>query len=139
MTDDRQQQHPEVPFIPSRRRMLATAALAPVLSGAVAQNAYAVARTPVEPVMTQPADWTDVGRAAVSGDLALVAREVQDVLAALRRAGVELVELHHHNLADEPRLFFVHFWAIGDAVQLARALRPALEASDVLPMPGAVA
>lgn len=73
------------------------------------------------------------GRVAVSGDCAMVAGEVQDVLAALRRAGTELVELHNHGLRDEPRLFFTHFWAVGDGVALARGLRAAVDATNVGP------
>ncbi|MEU9497721.1 DUF1259 domain-containing protein [Streptomyces sp. NPDC048196] len=73
------------------------------------------------------------GRAAISGDCAMIAKEVQDVLTALRRAGAELVELHNHGLTDEPRLFFVHFWAVGDGARLARALRPAVDATNVVP------
>ncbi|MFF9364990.1 DUF1259 domain-containing protein [Streptomyces griseoluteus] len=76
------------------------------------------------------------GRAAVSGDLVMTAAEVQPALVALRRGGIDLVELHHHNLTDEPRLFFVHYWAVGDAVALATALRRAVNATDVVPMPG---
>ncbi|MCW7946087.1 peptidase M23B [Streptomyces hygroscopicus] len=77
------------------------------------------------------------GRAAISGDCAMVAGEVQEVLATLRRAGVELVELHNHGLRDEPRLFFVHYWAVGDAVTLARGLRAAVDATNVMPLVGA--
>lgn len=73
------------------------------------------------------------GRAAISGDCAMIAKEVQDVLVALRRAGAELVELHNHGLTDKPRLFFVHFWVVGDGVRLARALRPAVDATNVMP------
>ncbi|GGN63569.1 peptidase M23 [Streptomyces albiflavescens] len=76
------------------------------------------------------------GRAAVSGDLVLIAGEVQPALVALRRGGVELVELHHHNLTDEPRLFFVHYWAVGDAVRLAQAIRRAVDVTNVVPMVG---
>ncbi|MFG2480899.1 DUF1259 domain-containing protein [Streptomyces fagopyri] len=76
------------------------------------------------------------GRAAISGDLVMIAKEVQPVLVALRRNGVELVEVHHHNLTDEPRLFFVHYWAVGDAVRLADGLRRAVDATNVVPMPG---
>ncbi|MFF7186338.1 DUF1259 domain-containing protein [Streptomyces sp. NPDC008222] len=85
---------------------------------------------------TTAINWQPLGggRAAVSGDCCLVAREVQDVLAALRGAGAELVELHNHGLRDEPRLFFVHFWAVGDAVKLARGLRAAVAATDVRPV-----
>ncbi|MFI9251722.1 DUF1259 domain-containing protein [Streptomyces sp. NPDC053069] len=78
------------------------------------------------------------GRAALSGDLALIASEVQPALTALRRGGIELVELHHHNLTDEPRLFFIHYWAIGDAVRLAEAVRKAVNTTNVVPMPGGV-
>ena len=73
------------------------------------------------------------GRAALSGDLAMVATEVQEVLAVLRRGGIELVELHNHGLTDEPRLFFTHIWAEGDAVDLARRVRPAVAATNVVP------
>ncbi|MFI5617805.1 DUF1259 domain-containing protein [Streptomyces sp. NPDC051567] len=73
------------------------------------------------------------GRAALNGDLAMVAGEVQEALTALRRGGIDLVELHNHGLTDEPRLFFVHLWAVGDAVTLARALRPAVAATNVGP------
>ncbi|MFI5689634.1 DUF1259 domain-containing protein [Streptomyces sp. NPDC051636] len=79
------------------------------------------------------------GRAAINGDFVMVADEVQAVLAAVRRAGVDLVELHHHNLTDNPRLFFVHYWAVGDAVRLAKGLRPAVDATNVVPMPGVTA
>jgi hypothetical protein len=76
------------------------------------------------------------GRAAVSGDLVLIAGEVQPALVALRRGGIELVELHHHNLTDEPRLFFVHYWGVGNAVALAKAIRRAVDTTNVVPMPG---
>ncbi|MET9661054.1 DUF1259 domain-containing protein [Streptomyces sp. NPDC006510] len=73
------------------------------------------------------------GRAALSGDCAMLADEVQHVLKALRRGGIKLVELHNHHLSEDPRLFFTHFWAVGDGVELARALRPAVDATDVVP------
>ncbi|MFD5029451.1 DUF1259 domain-containing protein [Streptomyces sp. NPDC058220] len=73
------------------------------------------------------------GRAALSGDCAMLAKEVQPVLGALRRGGIKLVEVHNHHLTDDPRLFFTHFWAVGDGVELARALRPAVDATNVAP------
>ncbi|MFF4925928.1 DUF1259 domain-containing protein [Kitasatospora sp. NPDC001261] len=72
-------------------------------------------------------------RAAVNGDLVMTAGEVRNVLAALRRGGIDVVELHNHGLTEEPRLFFAHFWAIDDGVNLARALRAALDATDTTP------
>ncbi|WP_432181858.1 DUF1259 domain-containing protein [Streptomyces sp. NBC_00063] len=73
------------------------------------------------------------GRAALSGDCVMLAEEVQSVLGALRRGGIQLVELHNHHLTESPRLFFTHFWAVGDAVELAKALRPAVDATNVVP------
>ncbi|MFJ8358623.1 DUF1259 domain-containing protein [Streptomyces sp. NPDC093984] len=83
-------------------------------------------------------NWQPLGgdRVAISGDVAMVAAEVQNVLAALRRAGTQLVELHNHGLRDEPRLFFTHFWAVGDGVTLARGLRPAVDATNAAPAGG---
>jgi hypothetical protein len=34
---------------------------------------------------------------------------------------------------SKPRLFYLHFWAVDDAVGLAKALRPALDATDLQP------
>ncbi|UGY92892.1 DUF1259 domain-containing protein [Streptomyces gobiensis] len=73
------------------------------------------------------------GRAAVHGDFAMVAGEVQAVLTTLRRGGISLATLHSHHLMEEPRLFFVHVWAVDDAVSIARALRPAVTATNVTP------
>ncbi|MFE9555590.1 DUF1259 domain-containing protein [Streptomyces sp. NPDC006703] len=76
-------------------------------------------------------------RAAVTGDIVMTASEVQNVIRALRRGGFEIVELHNHMLDDQPRLFYVHYWGIGDGVQLARDLRPALNATNLAaPTPG---
>jgi uncharacterized protein DUF1259 len=35
--------------------------------------------------------------------------------------------LHSHMLTEEPRLFFMHFWANDDALKLAHGLRAALD------------
>ncbi|MFE2571384.1 DUF1259 domain-containing protein [Streptomyces mirabilis] len=79
------------------------------------------------------------GRTALSGDLVVIAKEVQPVLVALPRGGVKLVEARHHNLTDDPHLFFVHYWAVGDAVSLAKAIRRAVDTTNVVPMPGGAA
>ncbi|WP_461036917.1 DUF1259 domain-containing protein [Streptomyces mayteni] len=44
-----------------------------------------------------------------------------------------LVELHNHGLREEPRLFFVHIWATGDAVRIPRAIRRTTDLTDVVP------
>ena len=67
------------------------------------------------------------GRAAITGDFVLGAAEVNPVLRALRGHGIEVTALHNHMLGEEPRLFFMHFWAVGDAATLAGGLRAALD------------
>ncbi|WP_051317652.1 DUF1259 domain-containing protein [Arthrobacter sp. CAL618] len=76
---------------------------------------------------------TGGGKAAINGDFAMTHEEVQPVIQALRAGGIEIVELHNHVLEDEPRLFYLHFWANDDAVQLAQALSEAVKAHDVKP------
>jgi hypothetical protein len=71
---------------------------------------------------------TGGGKAASTGDFVLRAAEVNPVLRALREHGIEVTAVHNHMLGDEPRLFFMHFWAVDDAAQLARGLRAALDA-----------
>ena len=71
------------------------------------------------------------GRAAINGDFILIAPEVQKVIQALRAGNIQIVELHNHGLTEEPRLFYMHYWAVDDAVTLARALRPALDATNL--------
>ncbi len=75
------------------------------------------------------------GRAAANGDIVMTAPEVQKVIAALRGGGVQIVEVHNHGLAEQPRLFYLHFWGNDDAVTLARSLRPALDATNLRPGP----
>ena len=66
------------------------------------------------------------GKAAITGDFVLTAEEVNPVIRTLRANGIEVTALHNHMLDDEPRLFFMHFWANDDALKLARGLRIAL-------------
>jgi hypothetical protein len=50
-----------------------------------------------------------------------------EVIKALRENGIEVSSLHNHLLNEEPRLFFMHFWANDDALKLSRGLRAALD------------
>jgi hypothetical protein len=70
---------------------------------------------------------TGGGKAAITGDFVLAAQEVNPVIKALRENGIEVTALHSHMLTEEPRLFFMHFWANDDALKLARGLRAALD------------
>lgn len=70
---------------------------------------------------------TGSGKAAITGDFVLTAPEVTSVLKALRQNDIEVTALHNHLTGEEPRLFFMHFWANADAKALAKGLRQALD------------
>jgi hypothetical protein len=74
---------------------------------------------------------TGGGRAAITGDLVLTAQEVNPVLRMLRENDIEVTALHNHMLKDQPRLFFLHFWAHDDSAKLAKAMRSALDKVNV--------
>ena len=80
---------------------------------------------------------TGGGKAAINGDFVMIADEVQPVIMALKTNGIQIVALHNHMLDEEPRLFFMHFWANDDAVKLARGLRAALDKINLAPGGGA--
>ncbi len=71
------------------------------------------------------------GKAAINGDFAMIGPEVQKVIQALRKGGITVVSVHNHSVTDEPRLFYAHFWAVEDAVTLAKALRAALDSTNL--------
>jgi len=66
------------------------------------------------------------GKAAITGDFMLTAAEVNPVLRTLRENGIEVTALHNHMLTDEPRLFFMHFWAHDDLAKLLTGLKAAM-------------
>jgi hypothetical protein len=68
---------------------------------------------------------------AITGDFGLTASEVNPVLRTLRENGIEVTAVHNHMLDDQPRLFFMHFWANDDAARLAKGLRAALDKVNV--------
>ena len=70
---------------------------------------------------------TGGGKAAITGDFVMTEDEVNPVIKALRDSGIEVTALHSHMLNEQPRLFFMHFWANDDAIKLARGLRAALD------------
>ena len=70
---------------------------------------------------------TGGGKAAITGDFVLAGDEVNPVIKALRANGIDVTAVHSHMLNEQPRLFFLHFWANDDAFKLARGLRAALD------------
>jgi Domain of Unknown Function (DUF1259) len=74
---------------------------------------------------------TGNGKAAITGDFVLTASEVTPVMRTLRENGIDVTALHNHMLDDQPRMFFMHFWANDDAAKLAHGLRAALDKVNV--------
>jgi len=65
--------------------------------------------------------------AAVAGDFTMLADEVAPVIKALIEHGIEVVAVHNHMVHEEPRIFFLHYWGVGNAEQLAKGLKAALD------------
>jgi hypothetical protein len=73
---------------------------------------------------------TGDGKAAITGDFVLIGKEVNPVMKALQQNGIAVTAVHSHMLEEQPRLFFMHFWANDDAVKLAKGLRAALDKTN---------
>jgi hypothetical protein len=69
----------------------------------------------------------DGKNAAINGDFMLRPSELNPVIKALQANGIDVASIHNHLLDNEPQLVFMHFWAYGDAVGLAKGLRAALD------------
>ena len=65
--------------------------------------------------------------AVADGDFAVLADELQPALRSLRKSGVNIVAIHHHMTQENPRIFFLHYWARGRAAELAKAVKSALD------------
>ncbi len=66
-------------------------------------------------------------KAAVAGDFTMLENEVAPVIKALVENGIEVVAVHNHMVHEEPKIFFLHYWGVGPAEQLAKGLRSALD------------
>ncbi len=73
---------------------------------------------------------TGGGKAAITGDFVLLGKEVNPVIKALTSNGIAVTAVHSHMLDEQPRVFFMHFWANDDAVKLAQGLRAALDKTN---------
>ena len=65
--------------------------------------------------------------AAVAGDFTMLENEVAPVIKALIENGIEVVAVHNHMVHEQPRIFFLHYWGVGNAEQLAKGLKAALD------------
>jgi len=66
-------------------------------------------------------------RAHVAGDVAMTANEVNRVIRALRRGGIDIAAVHNHMLDEAPRIFFLHYWGTGPAEKLTQTVREAFD------------
>lgn len=74
---------------------------------------------------------TGAGKAAITGDFLVTGDEVNPLIRALRAGDIEITAIHSHMLDEQPRMFFIHFWANDDAQKLARGIRAALDTTAV--------
>ena len=70
-------------------------------------------------------------RAIVDGDFAMLENELQPVLRAMRKEGINIVAIHQHMVGETPRMMFLHYWGVGRTEDLARALAAALKKTRV--------
>lgn len=87
---------------------------------------------PIEPALAL-GSWVsflaDDEATTVMEDLVLLEDEVQPVIARLLEGGVVQTALHNHLIDEEPSLFFLHFWAVGEPAAIARRLRSAVNST----------
>jgi hypothetical protein len=74
---------------------------------------------------------TGGGKAAITGDFLVSGNEVNPLIRALRAGDIEVTAIHSHMLDEQPRMFFIHFWANDDGLKLARNVRTALDKTAV--------
>jgi hypothetical protein len=66
------------------------------------------------------------GKIATTGDFVLTAEEVNPVISALEEHDIQVTALHSHMMTEQPRLFFMHFWAVGSTESVAAGIKAAL-------------
>jgi Domain of Unknown Function (DUF1259) len=74
---------------------------------------------------------TGGGKAAITGDFVALSSELNPLIMALRDNGIEVTAIHNHMVGEDPRAFFIHFWANDDAIKLANGLGAALKTVNV--------
>ena len=67
------------------------------------------------------------GKVATTGDFVLIADEVNPVISALLAHNIQVTALHSHMLTEQPRIFFMHFWAVGSPESVAQGIKAALD------------
>jgi hypothetical protein len=73
---------------------------------------------------------TGANSAAITGDFILIGSEVNAVAQALRANGIDVTAMHQHHISEQPKVYYMHFWANADAGTLAHGLRAALDQTN---------
>jgi hypothetical protein len=73
---------------------------------------------------------TGAETAAITGDFALLSTEVNPVAQALKSNGIDVTAMHQHHLSEQPKIYYMHFWANDDPAKLAQGLRAALDQTN---------
>jgi hypothetical protein len=73
---------------------------------------------------------TGAETAAITGDFTLLNTEVNPVAQALKSNGIDVTAVHQHHLTEQPKLYYMHFWANDDPAKLAQGLRAALDQTN---------
>jgi hypothetical protein len=66
-------------------------------------------------------------RAVAHGELVASTEDLQKVIKALRAKKLSIVSIRNHTVGEQPQFVFVHFLGEGRAVELARAIRYAVD------------
>jgi hypothetical protein len=69
-------------------------------------------------------------RAVATGDFTVLAAKVTPVFEALTTHGISATALHSHMVGEEPKLYYMHFWADGPLTDVLQGLRAALDAAQ---------
>ena len=77
-----------------------------------------------EAINFQAAESSNV---ATTGDFVLTAEEVNPVISELQAHHILVTALHSHMLTEQPRLFFMHFWAVGSPESVGAGIAAALK------------
>jgi hypothetical protein len=67
------------------------------------------------------------GMDVMMGDLVLTEDEVNPVMSALLDNGLDVTALHNHFFWEQPRIFYMHVHGHGQAADLARKVKPAVD------------
>jgi len=84
--------------------------------------------SPAQGVAEATINFQEAGdsKVATTGDFVLTADEVNPVISALEEHHIAVTALHSHMLTEQPRLFFMHFWAADSIQSVADGIKAAL-------------